>query len=110
MSDEKIWTSEEILAAEDLYDLQDSFGSLGIPFKYQLTDEEIEWALFIHGSYEISDWVLENMDDNGVITFGNGTEMSQALHDDGMAPKAVMLSDHTALQRLFLWLAEDIEE
>lgn len=100
-------TSQEILEREDLYDLQDSFSSSGTPFKYQLTKGEYEWAKFIRGKYCISDFVLDNTDEDLVLTFNCPYELSEALLNDGMSHKAVMLSDDTALQKLFFWLSNN---
>ena len=101
----KQYTSDEILQAEDLYELQDTFSSSAIPFQYQMTKGEIEWANLLRHRYAINDWVLDNMDTNGVLTFNDPMDLKEALEADGMHPKAVMLSDETALQRLFFWLS-----
>lgn len=104
MADSIIYTSEEILATEELYELQDTFSSSGISFKYQLTEGEHEWAKFIEGKYSISEWVLQHTDDNLILSFNCPYEVSEALEKDGCSHKAVMLSDDTALQKLFFWL------
>ena len=101
----RIYTSEEILKAEDLYRLQDSFCSSGKPFKYHLTDGELRWAKFIKGKYSISDYVLKNIDSDRILTFNDPFELSAVLEEDGIDHKAVMLSDDTALQKLFFWLS-----
>ena len=101
----KQYTSDEILQAEDLYELQDTFSSSAIPFQYQMTKGEIEWANLLRHRYAINDWVLENMDTNGVLTFNDPMDLKEALEADGTHPKAVMLSDDTALQKLFFWLS-----
>jgi len=103
----KIYSSEEILKKEDLYDLQDSFCSSGIPFKYQMTLGEIAYLRYVKDRYNIADYIEENMDINGVLTFNDSFELSKALQGDGMDCKAVMLSDETALQKLFFWLSID---
>lgn len=103
----KIYTSTEILKKEDLYDLQDSFSSSGSPFKYQLTDGEFQWAKFIEKKYCISDFVLNNTDENKILSFNCPYELSEALENDGVSHKAVMLSDETALQKLFFWLSDN---
>ena len=99
-----IYTSEYITEQKDLYQFQD-LRSSGIPFKYQLTDGEVEWAYFLRHRYEIADWVIENTDDQNVLTFGDYDGLTAALKNDGMHPKAVMLSENSALHRLFLWLS-----
>lgn len=104
-----IYTSKQILESEDLYSLQDSFCSSCIAFKYQLTEGEIQWANFIKDKYCISDFVLKNTDENGVLSFNCPYELSEAINSDGIPYKAVMLSDDTALQKLFFWLSSDCE-
>jgi len=101
----KTYNSNDILEKEDLYDLQDTFSSSGIAFKYKITDDELGWAKFIKGKYCISDWVLDNIDSEGLLIFNCPFELSEALKDDGIEHKAVMLSDETALQKLFFWLS-----
>ncbi len=102
-----IYTSQQILETEELYELQDSFSSSGTPFKYQLTEGEYEWAEFIKNKYAISDYVLDNTDNNKVMSFDCPNEMSKALLEDGIPHKAVMLSDDSALQKLFFWLSNN---
>jgi hypothetical protein len=101
----KRFNSDQILQADDLYNLQDTFASSGIPFQYEMTEAEIGWLQFVKGRYCIADWILANLEAN-VLTFNCPFELSEALIGDGMAPKAVCLSDDTALQRLFFWLAD----
>ena len=101
----KIYTSKEILKKEDLYDLQDSFSSSGISFKYQLTQGEINWLTFVKNRYSIGDFVINNLDNKNVLSFNCAFEMSEALKDDGVDCKAIMLSDESALQKLFFWLS-----
>lgn len=103
----KTYTSDQILELGDLYELQDTFASSGIPFRYRLTWDEHIWALELKGKYVISDWVLSNLDEEGFVTFNCPFELSRALSEDGMAPLAVMLSDDSALQRLFFWLCNE---
>ena len=106
----KQYSSSEILAADDLYELQDTFACSGIPFKYQLTADEIGWLDFVRGRYSIADYILETLEDD-VMTFDCPFTMSDALDDDcGGAGKAVCLSDDTALQRLFFWLYSQSED
>ena len=101
--------SGEILALDDLYDLQDTFGSSGIQFKYQLTESEQGWVDFVRGKYSIADWIDANTDGD-ILTFDCPITMSKALDDDcGGAGKGVCLSDDTALQKLFFWLYEDTD-
>lgn len=97
------YTSKQILAMDELYDIQDSFCSCGTPFEYVLTEGERGWMDFIRGNYCIVDWIDENREGN-ILTFNDAQELSEALFNDGNSYKAVMLCDKTALQKLFLWL------
>ena len=99
----KTYNSTQILASKNLYDLQDSFTCSGIPFKYILTEGEIEWLKHIQSKYSIADWIQKNLE-HDVLTFDDSEELSEALYDDGIPFKAVMLDDETALQKLFFWL------
>ena len=100
----KRYASNEILKTEELYELQNSFSSSGTPFEYQLTDGEYEWAQFLKHRYSIADFVLENTNEDKVLTFRCPFEMSEALNDDGTPCMATMLSNESALQKLFFWL------
>jgi hypothetical protein len=100
----KVLTSDQVLRAEDLYSLQDKFLSSHIPFGYVLTEGEKGWLSHIRGKYSIADWVDQRMDGNGILTFDCPFSLSEALEDDGISCKAVMLDDKTALQKLFFWL------
>ena len=101
----KRYTSEEIIAMDDLYDLQDTFASSGIAFEYQMTPDELYWAEFIKDKYIIADWVFNNLNSDGVLSFNDPCGLTEALESDGIHHKAVMLSDETALQKLFFWLS-----
>lgn len=82
--------------------------------QYMLTDGEAEWLYrFVRGRYAIADHLIENIheDDDGnqiytVELFG----MSEALTADDCFPKAVMLSDDSALQAIFFYSAFETEE
>ena len=100
----ELYTSEEILSKDDLYKLQDSFSSLGVPFKYKMTESELAWLDFVKNRYCIADWIASNLKDD-VLTFDCPVSLTEAIELDGMNNKAVMLSDDTALQRLFFWLS-----
>lgn len=97
-------TSEQILKMDDLYDLQDAFGSSGIPFKYELTDAEIGWLNHIRGKYSIADYIDERLEGN-ILTFTDPTTLTEVLEGDGIENKAVMLSNDTALQKIFFWVS-----
>ena len=99
-----LYTSHQILKTDDLYDLQDTFSSSGIPFRYEMTEAEQQWFKHVQGRYSIADWIINNITHENTILFDCPFGMSEALENDQMAPKAVMLSDDTALQKLFFWL------
>lgn len=101
----KRYTSEQIKEAEDLYNLQDSFCCFGIPFRYQMTKGEIKWFRMVRNRYSIADFIEANTDGNFCLTFDDPESLTRALEEDDMSPKAVMLSDDTALQKLFFWLS-----
>ena len=103
----EIYTSEEILGCEDLYCLQDTFCSSGIPFIYLMSSGEMGWLDFIRNKYSIADWI-DSHSIEGALIFNDMYSMSKALDDDcnGLG-KAVMLSDCTALQKLFFWLYDE---
>ena len=71
----------------------------------QLTQAEYGWAKHIEGKYAIADFVLDNIDENLILTFSDPFELKELLEADGCQNMAVMLSDETALQRLFFWLS-----
>ncbi len=101
--------SADILAADDLYTLQEEFCSYGQAFTYQLTESELGWLDFVRGRYSIADWIDDNSEGD-LLTFNCAEEMSRALDDDceGFG-KAVCLSDDTALQKLFFWMYSEVE-
>ena len=81
--------------------------------RYALTDGEVDWLYnWIRGKYCIADHLIENIecdeDEDGndvyvytVETYGLG----EALTDDQSFPKAVMLSDDSALQAIMFYSA-----
>lgn len=89
------YTSESVLSADEIYPEDGD--------TYTLTEGEIEWLKVTRGKYAIADWVdgNEHYADATTITI-YCDEITQALDDDnGGAGKAAMLSDDTALQRIF---------
>ena len=104
MSKLEVYNSEYILMNEDLYDLQESFCSCGIPFKYRMTKGELVWLDFVKGRYCIADWITSNLESD-ILTFNCPFALREAIEADGMQNKAVMLSDNAALQKLFFWLS-----
>ena len=99
-----MYTSKQILDAEDLYDLAESDS-----FQYLLTDGEIGWLHFITGRYSIADYIEDNLDADNVVTL-DPYGISEALQaDNGNSPFATCLSEDTALAKIFFWLfIEDI--
>lgn len=97
MSDEKIYTSDEILAL-DSTKLADVL-SENTFIKYQLTEDEKGWIDFVRGKYNIADYIDDNEED-GVVEI-NIIDFSVAIDLDGGEGKAVCLSDETALQKIF---------
>ncbi len=100
----KIHTTEKLQALDDEhgdnyhYQLVDGE-------RYKLTDGEVEWLDFVRGRYCIADHVIENMEDNiyTMDTIGLG----QAMEDDGMFPKIVMLSEDSVLHRIAFFSANE---
>ena len=106
-----VYTSDDILSADDLYGIQDK-ASLGIAFKYQLTSGELGWLEFAKGCYSIADVIYNKLDNDGVLLFDNCDDFSIAMDEDcGGAGKAACLSDDTALQRILFWIySEDLSD
>ena len=73
--------------------------------KYKLTSGESDWLFkFINGRYSIADHLIDNIEeteDGESIYTVDCIGMGKALSDDQTFPKAVMLSDDTALQAIF---------
>lgn len=95
----KTLLAKEILKDPDsLYD--------AVPFKYTMTEGEIEWYWFVIDRYCIAEWIKNNSDGDFTLIIDDESidTMSAALDDDQMYPKAVMLSDDTALQHIFFYL------
>lgn len=102
----KIYTSNEILQSEDLYEIQEIVGSFGLSIKYQLTLDELKWVDFVRGRYSIADYIDKNSNENNVLTID--LQVSKALDDDcGGFGKAVCLSDNTALQKILFWVYQE---
>ena len=99
-----MYTSEQILAMDDLYELQET-GSV----QYKLTDSEQSWLDFVRGKYSIADYLDQNMTENYVEIETSG--MSDALDADNghSGGKAACLSENTALAKIFFWLYMESE-
>jgi len=89
--------------------------------KYLLTDGEADWLFnWVKDKYEIASHLLENIEatltpPDELINTGKAEiryiytvdtiGLGEALEADGMFPKAVMLSDDSALQAIFFYSA-----
>ena len=89
--------------------------------KYLLTDGEADWLFnWVKGKYAIADHLIENIEStltppDELINTGKkeiryiytmqSIELGEALEADDMFPKAVMLSDDSALQAIFFYSA-----
>ena len=76
--------------------------------KYLLTDGEADWLFnWVKGKYSIADHLMENIveTDKGYVYTMQSIELGEALEADQMFPKAVMLSDDSALQAIFFYSA-----
>jgi hypothetical protein len=76
--------------------------------KYRLTEDELHWIDFVRGRYSIADHIDQNMTD-GVYTM-DSYGLGEALGETGMFPKAVCLSDDTALQAIFFYSAVEVSD
>ena len=81
--------------------------------RYLLTDGEADWLFnWVRGKYAIADHLIENIEetDDGCVYTMDPIGLGEALEADGMFPKAVMLSDDSALQAIMFYSAfEPIE-
>ena len=89
--------------------------------RYRLTDGEADWLFnWAKGKYAIADHLIKNIEATitplkELINTGNeeiryiytmdATGLGEALEADGMFPKAVMLSDDSALQAIMFYSA-----
>ena len=100
-----IHTSESLKAQDG--DFENYHYQLEDGEQYKLTESEIEWLSFVSGRYSIASHICDNMLD-GVYTMDT-IALSTCINDDGMFPKAVMLSDDTALQAIFFYSVVEID-
>lgn len=81
--------------------------------RYLLTDGEADWLFnWVKGKYVIADHLIENIEntDKGYVYTIDTIGLGEALSDDQCFPKAVMLSDESALQAIMFYSAcEPIE-
>ena len=76
--------------------------------KYLLTDGEADWLFnWVKGKYEIASHLLENIveTEKGYVYTIESIGLGEALEADQCFPKAVMLSDDSALQAIFFYSA-----
>ena len=116
----KIHTSESLKLQDD--DECDNYHyQLVDGEKYLLTDGEAHWLFnWVKGKYAIADHLIKNIEStlapaDELINTGKAEiryiytvdtiGLGEALEADGMFPKAVMLSDNTALQAIFFYSA-----
>jgi len=76
--------------------------------RYQLTDGELEWLRCVTHKYMIANHIIENMEDN--IYTMDVIGLGQAMDDDGIFPKIVMLSEDSVLHRIAFYSAYEPEE
>ena len=81
--------------------------------RYLLTDGEADWLFnWVRGKYVIADHLIQNIEktDDGYVYTIDTIGLGEALTDDQCFPKAVMLSDDSALQAIMFYSAcEPIE-
>ena len=102
----KIHTSKSLKDQDDEFD--NYHYQLVDGEKYLLTDGEADWLLnWVKGKYSIADHLLENIveTDDGLVYTVDSIGLGEALEQDQMFPKAVMLSDDSALQAVFFYSA-----
>ena len=107
MNQENIHTSQSLKSQDD--DECDNYHyQLTDGEKYLLTDGEADWLFnWVKGKYAIADHLIENIveTDKGYVYTIDTIGLGEALEADQMFPKAVMLSDDSALQAVFFYSA-----
>jgi len=103
----KIHTSESLKSQDD--DESENYHyQLVDGEKYLLTDGEADWLFnWVKGKYEIASHLIDNIEetDQGYVYTIDSIGLGEALEADQMFPKAVMLSDDSALQAIFFYSA-----
>ena len=106
-TEEKIHTSESLKALDG--DFENFHYQLEDGEKYKLTDGESDWLLnWVRGRYVIADHLLEHTkedEDDDLIYTIDTLALGEALEADQSFPKAIMLSDDSALQAIFFYSA-----
>jgi hypothetical protein len=106
MNKENIYTSQSLKSQDD--DESDNYHyQLTDGEKYLLTDGEADWLFNWVGKYEIASHLIDNIEetDDGYVYTIDTIGLGEALEADQMFPKAVMLSDDSALQAVFFYSA-----
>ena len=106
-----IHTSESLKSLDS--DLDNFHYQLDDGDQYKLTDGEFEWLQFVTNSYSIAQHIWDNSkcDENDDLIYTVDTiGMGEALKADDSYPKAVCLSDDTALQAVIFYSAVDLSE
>ena len=120
MNQENIHTSQSLKSQDD--DECDNYHyQLTDGEKYLLTDGEADWLFnWVKGKYAIADHLIDNIEStltppDELINTGkediryiytiDTIGLGEALEADQMFPKAVMLSDDSALQAVFFYSA-----
>ena len=103
----KLHTSQSLKSQDD--DESDNYHyQLTDGEKYLLTEGESDWLFnWVKGKYAIADHLIDNIveTDDGYVYTLESIGLGEALEADGMFPKAVMLSDDSALQAIFFYSA-----
>ena len=96
---------------EALIDQCNRLSESGVPFTYQMTKGEIQWAYHVLGHYGIADYIFQHSNPHWVVTFDDAEGLSRVLDGDaqGMG-KAPMLSDETDLQLIMFHLYRESED
>ena len=111
MNTKQIHTSESLKAQDG--EFENFHYQLDDGERYLLTDGEADWLFnWVKGKYVIADHLIENIEntDQGYVYTIDTIGLGEALTDDQCFPKAVMLSDDSALQAIMFYSAfEPIE-
>jgi len=106
----KIHTSESLKVQDG--DYENFHYQLEDGDQYKLTSGEFGWLQHVTNCYSIASHIWKNSycdEDDNLIYKVDLFGMSEALQDDQMAPKAVMLDDATALQAIFFYSFIDLD-
>ena len=108
-----IYTSDKIVLPNGetdehtLGNILESLCHTSTPIKYQLTSSELKWLDAAKGILAIADYINDTMDGD-VFTLEDASEMSEVLDSDCKdSMKALMLSNNSALQHIFVTCYQD---